>query len=160
MVNQARKRGRKPRANLAVSAVIGNLIMVSITMTLGYALWTTVNSTAGTTLQRYTDQTVSDINEINEDFVITVIAFDYPSTGKVTIWFYNNGGLDTEINQIFNGTDPASLAPVVTFTPDPLILAKGTSGSVEFDQISTLGTTYYIKVVAKYGNTASSYEER
>ena len=143
----------------AVSAVIANLIMVSITLAIGFALWTSVNSTAGTTLQGHANQTASNVNEIREDFVITVIAFEQPSPGEVTIWFYNNGGLQTDIHQVFFGNNSASLSPV-TFSPDPLTLAVHQSGSITFTYTTNSGETYYAKVVAKYGNTAFSYEGR
>ena len=101
----------------AVSAVIANMIMVSITLAIGFVFWTTVNSTAGTTLTTYTEQTAADLNQLNEGFVITLIAFDYPSVGDVTVWFYNNGGLATTLNFRFanhstnskNGTSAKSI---------------------------------------------------
>ena len=159
MVNQARNRGNKPRANLAVSAVIANLIMVSITMAIGFALWTSVNTTAGTTLQRNADQTVNDVNELNEDFVITLIAFDYPLAGNVTVWFYNNGGLETEIRQVFFGNVSSSLVSII-FSPNPLTLPVKQSGSITFTNSTSIGETYYLRTVAKYGSIASSYEAK
>ncbi len=150
---------RKQWRKKAVSAVIGNMIMVSITLALGFVFWTSVNSQAGATLTSYSEQTAADLNQLNEDFVISLIAFDYPVSGNVTIWFYNNGGLGTEINQIFFGNVSSSLANVA-FSPSPLILAKQASGSVEFVYSTNVGDTYYVKVVAQYGSTSLSYEEK
>ena len=150
---------RKQWRKKAVSAVIGNMIMVSITLALGFVFWTSVNTQAGATLTSYSEQTAADLNQLNEDFVITLIAFDYPVSGNVTIWFYNNGGLGTEINQIFFGNVSSSLANVA-FSPSPLTLAKQASGSVEFVYSTNVGDTYYVKVVAQYGSTSLSYEEK
>ena len=148
---------RKQWRKKAVSAVIANMIMVSITLALGFAFWTAVNSQAGALLSNSNERTVADINQLNEDFVITLIAFDYPVSGNVTVWFYNTGGLATEINQIFFGNVSSSLSDV-TFSPSPLTLAEQASGSVEFVYSTNGGDTYYVKAVAQYGSTSLSYE--
>ena len=102
-------------------------------------------------------QTASNVNEINEDFVITLIAFDQPSSGEVTIWFYNNGGLSTEIDQIFFGNVSNSLSPVTSYSPNPLSLELQQWGNVTFTFTTNPGETYYVLAVATYGNTAFGY---
>ncbi len=136
------------------------MIMVSITVAIGGALWASVNSTAGTTLAQYTDRTAQYVNQVNEDFVITIIAFDTPVTGNVTVWMFNNGGLATEINGIFFGNVSTSLSPVTSFSPNPLSLAVQQSANVTFVYTTNPGDTYYVLAIGNFGNTASSYSAK
>lgn len=136
------------------------MIMVSITVAIGGALWSSVNATAGSTLAQYSDRTAQYVNQVNEDFVITVIAFDTPATGNVTVWMFNNGGLATEINGIFFGNVSTSLSPVTSFSPNPLFLAVQQSANVTFVYTTNPGDTYYVLAIGNFGNTASSYSAK
>ncbi len=99
------KRGRS-RSHQAVSPVIAEVILVAVTLSIGVAFWSTAQTTAGAQLQTFVNKATSNINRMNENFVIVNLAFDYdhsvPTTtsGMITIWFYNNGGLPTNITQV------------------------------------------------------------
>ncbi len=103
------KRDSHPlRSRQGVSPIIAELILVAITVSIGFAFWTSANSTAGTQLSGFVEKSSSNVNKIKEDFVMVNTAFNYdhssnppnPTSGMITIWVYNNGLLETEIIQI------------------------------------------------------------
>ena len=112
----------------AVSPVIAEIILVGLTLTLGAAFWSTARTTGGAQLQTYVDDAASDINEMNENFVIVNLGFNYshaadpPTTpdGVITVWFYNNGKLATNITQI--QVQRVSTQEVATFEKPKFVL--------------------------------------
>jgi len=140
-----------------VSAIIGNLVMVSVTLVVGFSLWTNTNSTASSTLEDYTDQAAYDINHIKEDFVITLISFDYPSPGNVTLWFFNSGEIDTEIIKLIAGNETSFQSPQV-FAPNPLSLPVEQSGSLTIAYSGTTGETLHVIAIGKYGSNVADFK--
>ena len=96
------------RSRRGVSPIIAELILVAVTVSIGFAFWTSANSTAGTKVSGFVEKSSSNINKIKEDFVMVNTAFNYdhssnppnPTSGMITIWVYNIGLLETEISQI------------------------------------------------------------
>ncbi len=82
--------------------------MIAVTVSIGFAFWTSANSTAGTQLSGFVEKSSSNVNKIKEDFVMVNTAFNYDhssnppnsTSGMITLWVYNNGLLETEIIQI------------------------------------------------------------
>lgn len=141
----------KKISQMGVSAIIGNLMMVSVTLVVGFSLWTSTNSTASSTLEDYTNQAADDINHIKEDFVITLISFDYPDPGKITLWFFNSGEIDTEIIELIAGNDTSFLSPEM-FAPNPLSLSVEQSGSLTITYSGATGDTFHVIALGKYGS--------
>ncbi|MEE8115019.1 MAG: hypothetical protein V3T23_11785 [Nitrososphaerales archaeon] len=112
----------------AVSPVIAEMILVALTVTIGLAFWGSANSIAGSQLQTFVNTATSDINEMNENFVIVNLGFNYshaadpPTTpdGVITVWFYNNGKLATNITQI--QVQRVSTQEVATFEKPKFVL--------------------------------------
>ena len=106
-IRNARTRQRSSARGRAVSPVIAEIILVGLTLTLGAAFWSTARTTGGAQLTTYVEDAASDINKINENFIISNFAFDYDQSaappaataGMITVWFYNNGKLGTDIAQ-------------------------------------------------------------
>lgn len=103
-----RRNAQHPRSRRGVSPVIAEVILIAITVAIGFAFWTSANSTAGTQLSTFVEKSSSNVNKIKEDFVMVNIAFNYDhssnppnsTNGMITLWVYNNGLLETELIQI------------------------------------------------------------
>lgn len=135
------------------------MLIVSLVLVVGFGFYTSVNSMAGTSLEGLTKSSAADINQLNEDLVISLMSLNTPSAGQVTIWFFNNGAVATEVKQIFFGiqSNCTSIAPV-SFSPDPLALGVQESASVNFTHSISPGATYFAKALAEYGSTTIATE--
>lgn len=160
---KSRKRG--------VSPVVATTIIIAVTLVVGFAVFAFVNAQSAVASQAMGEDTATYVNYLRERFVITNVAFDYnasipgASSGKITIWIYNNGNITTQVNQLFIGTLPTSLTPITSFTTSPSSLAKGEGGHIVFDydpddDDPIPSGTHYFKVVGKFGNAVLYYQTK
>ncbi len=160
-LSNVRKRTRSlrtKRSKQGASEVIATVMMLGLTVAVGFALFSFAQDQAGVQLRAFNDDTVNRINRLNEKFVIVHIAFDHPVSNNVTVWFYNNGKLTTEIKTIFFGNDTSSLTEE-SFAPIPLTIAPEETKKLTFI-VSSLDPqeTYYVRALGKYGNTFTTFE--
>ncbi len=157
------------RVRRGVSPVIATTIIITLTLVVGFAVWSFVNSEAAVASGATGQATASYVNQLREKFVITNVAFNYKGTTQtnywITVWFYNNGAVNTNIVEIYIGTSPNYMikVPSGNFTnspsPLPLTLVVGGSGYVTFYHKTNSGNTYYIKAVGQFGNIALYYQK-
>ncbi|MEM2872890.1 MAG: archaellin/type IV pilin N-terminal domain-containing protein [Nitrososphaerales archaeon] len=150
MINRIRK---------GVSPVIATTIIITLTLVVGFAVWSFVNSEAAAASGAFGESTASNVNYLREKFVITNAAFN--SNGTITIWFYNNGAVNTQIKEIYIGTSTTSMikVPSGNFTRPLPTLIVGNSGYTTFYHNTYSGNTYYIKAVGQFGNIALYYQK-
>jgi len=153
MINKLRK---------GVSPVIATTIIIAITLVVGLAVWSFVNSEAAAASGATGQATASYVNQLREKFVITNVAFN--SNGTITIWFYNNGAVNTQIKEIYIGTSPNYMIKVPSgtsgnFTRPLPTLVVGSSGYTTFTHRTNSGNIYYIKAVGQFGNIALYYQK-
>ena len=153
------------KSRSGVSPVIATTIILAITITLGLSLWSFANSGVGTATQTYAS-VVTDYGKYTADrFIIANMAFDRPAPGQVTVWIYNSGQLQTEIeNIVLTCNDCASFAPVsvdkAQMTGTNPVPSKSledlffTSGSL------TTGKTYQIQVMSNTGAFQTYFQEK
>lgn len=146
-----------------VSPVIATTIIIAVTLVVGFAVFAFVNSEAATASGAFGQSTATYVNQLKERFVITNVAFNYPSSGKITVWFYNNGAINTQFKanngQIFIGTTPTPTTEPTWVTSSPVTVEVGKSASITFNYPTTPGATYYIKAVGQFGNVVLYYQE-
>jgi archaellum component FlaF (FlaF/FlaG flagellin family) len=141
---------------MGVSPVVASIFMISVTLTGGIAIWGYVNSTSAEVTEAYGQDVVSDINNLNEDFVITYLGLN-ATADTVSVWLYNNGAMDTQIEQILIWSLTNSTATSIQISPT-FSLAKGEVGSPSTISFSIdPGETYYVKAVAQHGSTYTTY---
>ncbi|MCS4538201.1 MAG: hypothetical protein HYY67_05030, partial [Thaumarchaeota archaeon] len=101
------------------------------------------------------------VEQTRERFLIVNIAYDYPSSGRVTIWFYNYGSIGTEITTIYGGTSPSSLTSISSGSL-PLPVSQGALGSIDvaIPGACTAGSTCYFKALGAKGNTQLYFQLR
>ena len=132
------------------------MIMLGVTLTLGFAIWGYANNQAGVLIEGYSVSTAQHVNQLKEDFITVTISFNF-ANDEVTVWFYNNGKITTSVTSIFFGTSLGSLSPV-SFSP-PVTIAPGEIASTTFSWINLQpGETYYVKATAQYGTISVNYQ--
>ncbi|MCP8316649.1 MAG: hypothetical protein H3Z52_02780 [archaeon] len=146
-----------------VSPVVATVIIITVTLVVGFAAWSFVNSEAAAASGAFGQSTASNVNYLRERFVITNVAFNYkgttPTTGWVTVWFYNNGAVNTQIVEIYIGTSTTSMTKISSFSSTPSTLEVGKSCYVTFTYTINPGITYYIKAVGEFGNVVLYYQK-
>ncbi len=135
--------------------MLASIIMISITLAGGMTIWSYVNNTSSSITESYGQDVTNDINNINEDFIITHLGLN-STANTVSIWIYNNGQFDTVITQLLIW----SLSNItVTNVPVILQLSQGEVGNITINHPVTLNETYYVKVIAQYGTSHSTYRQ-
>lgn len=140
---------------MGVSPVLASIIMISVTLAVGMTIWSYVNTTSASITESYGQDVTNDINNINEDFIITYFGLN-STTDTISIWFYNNGQLDTEIKQLLIWTVSNMTATSINTN---LQLSQGTVGNITTTHNITINETYYVQVIAQYGTTHSTYRQ-
>jgi len=140
-----------------ISDMLATVLTLAITIISGASVFSFVNAQSSASAQSYGQSVGTYIEQMKEKFVVVNAATNYPTAGKVTIWFYNYGDIDTKIVQLYIGTSQSSLGQV---TPSslPLNLPKGTVQSINFDYTTSTGQVYYIKAVGTKGNSQTSFQ--
>lgn len=150
MRNEDRKRA-------GVSDLVASLLTLAITVIVGVSVFGFVNAQSSMSSQSYGESVNTYVEQMREKFVIVNAALNYPSSDKVTVWFYNYGGIDTQMVQIYIGTSESNLESVSSSSL-PLDLPKGSIRSITFDYTTSVGQVYYIKAVGARGNIQSSFQ--
>jgi hypothetical protein len=88
------KKGRGP-SRLAVSEVMGAVVMLAVTISVGFAAWAWARSAAINSERSFGNSIASNINCLNENFLITNVNFSTSTTSplpnEVTVWYFNSG---------------------------------------------------------------------
>jgi archaellum component FlaF (FlaF/FlaG flagellin family) len=141
------------RKKMAVSPVLASIIMIGVTVTGGMAVWAYVNSTSAGMTEAFGEGVANDINGLNEDFIITYLGINATSD-EVTIWIYNFGKMDTNIEQVLIWSESNSTADIVIV--DTLV-QKGTAGVLDISYPIENDETYFVKAIGTYGSTDETY---
>ncbi|MBI2185032.1 MAG: hypothetical protein HYU39_08760 [Thaumarchaeota archaeon] len=143
---------RQNASRAAISDLFASLITLVITVVTGAAVFSFVNMQASVSASSYGETVNSQIQQLREKIIISNVAFNYPSSGQVRIWFYNYGETDTQIMELYVGTSPTSLVNV-TSAGFPLNLPRATLASITITYTVTAGQSYYFKGLAQWGNS-------
>lgn len=88
------------KSRSGVSPVIATTIILAVTITMGLALWSFANSGVSTATSTYASVITDYGGFVSDKFVITNVAFNYPSNDHITFWIYNSGKLATSIKSV------------------------------------------------------------
>ncbi len=90
---------RRVKRRPAISEVLGSLIMIAITLIAGAAVFGFINGQSGNSAQAVGNSAATNINFLNEKFVISAAVLS-SSSSSGSIYVYNNGNLDLTIQSI------------------------------------------------------------
>lgn len=162
---------KKRISRKGVSPVVGTVIIVAVTLVVGFAVMSFVRTESAASTSALGASSSSYTNQLRERFVITNLAFDITysggsfvsSSGYITFWVYNNGNITAGIIQVFIGKSPTSLTPVSSFSLNPTTIPISQGGFVYFRYNATGPVepgTYYIKAVSQFGNSMTYMDKK
>ena len=153
-----------------ISPVIATTIILAITVTMGLALYSFVNSQSTVATQSFAQEATDYINYRNDRFVITSLSFH---NDGITAYVFNNGNIPISITQVLVGFDELNYSCQATITGSSPIGAKQI-GTVEFTNIPkhdnsgniTCGgqtesppAVYHVKVVSEAGSYQTYFQK-
>ena len=157
------KRKFQRRSRIAMTEVVGAVLMIAVTLVVGFAAWAWASSAAVNSENSYGNAIGSNINSLNEQFSVVNANFSSPLSTKLTVWFYNNGDVTVYIKQIWisNATwtnTTTSLSS--TNTPNCGYCLKLPVGNIACITLNVntpfeAGVAYQMKALGMYGNTYS-----
>jgi hypothetical protein len=116
------------RRRAGVSPLIATTIILAITITMGMALYSFVNSQSNVATQSFAQEATDYINFRNDRFVITNISFktdlcgNFPNGTKVpncvSAYLFNSGEVPITVNQVLFGTSSTSMQQYCIDIPD------------------------------------------
>jgi hypothetical protein len=150
------KRGRKG-SRLAVSEIMGAVIMLAVTLGVGFAAWAWAQSASNTAEKSFGASIQSNVNCLNQNFVITNANFSSTNNKIVTAWFFNSG----------NGTITISITTISNSTwsyqsTSAFQVAQGKISPVTFNVNTNFksGSLYTFNSVARcQGDIVSTYQQ-
>ena len=148
-----------------MTEVVGAILMIAVTLVVGFAAWSWASSAAVGSESAYGNALVSNISSLNERFSIVNANF---SSSKLTVWFYNNGNVTVYIKQVWisNVTWTSTTTSLSsTSTPNCGYCLKVPVGTIVPITLSVTtsfeaGVTYQMKGLGMYGNTYSYQQTR
>ena len=136
-----RLRGGRP----AVSELLATLILIAITLIAGAAVFGFVNGQAGVSEKQYANSVASNINYLNEHFVIVNVQFPSPcfsglstTCSSATLSVYNTGSATLNIKSLTVTGAFSSVAGVRLYD---ISTATGTECFVSTSTLSTTTTS-------------------
>ncbi len=161
--------------NRGVSQILASLILITITLGVGFGLFGYVNGAVVTAERAYADALQLQMNELQESFIIAYANF---SSNELTIWFFNNGNINSSIIQIiiWNATSSLLVTYNDTFVVQgassyaassyedpvlPLFLKTEAVTSIKLTLPTGSfndGRVYNIKALGTYGNTYTYFQ--
>src|SRR5579875_3339975 len=91
----------KRRSRHAVSDVVGAIILIAVTISVGFAAWAWATGAAVNSEKSYGSAVGNNASYLNENFLIVNTNFSSTATQSVTVWFYNSGNTVVYIKQIW-----------------------------------------------------------
>jgi hypothetical protein len=149
----------KRRQRLAVSDVIGAIIMIAVTITVGFAAWAWARSAAVGAEKNYGSAIGQNINCLSENFVIPNANFSSTNPKLVTVWFYNNGNGTVYVSSISISNSTGTW----TYTSGSTVIVKTGAGNSTTYNVGTSfkpGILYTFKAVARcQGDIVATYQQ-
>lgn len=162
----------RKRSKLGISAVIGSVMMIGVTLAVGFAAWAWASGAARSSELSFGNSVSCNMNYLNEHF--SIINVNYSLTNDVTVWFYNSGNSSAYIKEILvanisnTWSDPISgtsqVVPCTNYAPASYYanLTAGGVTLVTFQTSTTLksGVIYQFEAVGLYGSTYTYQQTR
>jgi flagellin-like protein len=181
---------RKRHRRRAVSELVAAVLTIAITLVAGAALFGYINGQAAASENKLGAAAGGNANFLAEKFVVVQMGFSSscgsPSPNCAIVWLYNNGQVDLQLKWVhmYNGSRTGNNIPLnFTFNGTSTLGGTCASGtgtmspgfSLDIPQQSsptsmklfissscsfTPGTTYYVNILAQFGNNVVYYAVR
>jgi len=88
----------------ALSPVISAVILTAAVLTVGCSIWFFSQSAMTITAEDYAESVINMTETISERFIIEQVIYD-PETHILSIWVFNYGDINIEVNVTYPGND-------------------------------------------------------
>ena len=157
-----KRKGKRSRR--AISEVLGTVLLMALTIVIGFAAWMWANSAATSAERSFGDSIQSNISCLSQNFVITNANFSSTNHNLVTVWFFNNGigtiGLSvlTISNASSGGTWSYSNSSVITASTT-VVAGSGGQNQVGQNVLAVATTTGFVTGQSVELNTGGPRDE-
>jgi hypothetical protein len=105
-LNNIKKKLSRKRSRLGVSEVMGSVLLMGVTLAVGFAVWAWASNAAIASERSFGNAVGTNAACLNLGIVIVNANFSSTNANLVTLWFYNNGHGAVNITnvQISNST--------------------------------------------------------
>ena len=151
---------RSKRSRRAASEVMGAVLMMAVTLTVGFAVWAWASGSATASERNFGNGIAANINCLNENYVIVNAGFSSGNSKQVTLWLYNSGNITIVIStlQISNSTWSYNSPSGTVLTIKPNFINSTTISNV--GSPFTPGKMYTFKTVARcQGTLVQTYQQ-
>jgi hypothetical protein len=157
---------------LAVSEVMGAVILIGVTLAIGFAAWAWARSAAANSELNLGNAVGSNISYLNENFEIVYVNYSSTKLSNATIWVYDNGNTNVYIKQMWISNSTGSFSQTFTtlnstqntqfkcnclvLHPQQVVPITLTISPATFKA----GIVYQFKALGVYGNTNTFQQTR
>ncbi|MHB8565869.1 MAG: archaellin/type IV pilin N-terminal domain-containing protein [Nitrososphaerales archaeon] len=163
----------RKRQRRAITPVIGAVLMIAVTIAVGFATWAWAKSSAQNSELNFGNAIGSNINYLKENFEAVNANFSSSSPQSATLWLYNNGNTTVYIKQIWISNITSSFSQTFTslnstktyqFNCYCLEIHSQSVVSITLSLTSPSvfqsGVVYQFKSLGVYGNTNTFQQTR
>jgi hypothetical protein len=152
--NIKRKLGQR-KSRVAVSEVMGAVLMMGVTLAVGFAAWAWASNAAVASEKSFGNSVNSNINCLSMSYEGVDVNFSSTSSSVLTVWYYNNGQSEIALRDLIISN--SSWAYTYTPSPTPILYIQNV-GLVTITLPTSLSKSvlYTIKTVGVNTTTIGS----
>jgi hypothetical protein len=137
-----RKLVKKGKPRLAASEVMGSILLMAVTLAVGFAVWAWASNAALSSEKSFGNSVNTNAGCLNLGAVIVNANFSSTNANLVTLWFYNNGHGAVNISNI-------NISNATSVYVYGLVQSKTNTTGQLLDQTVKPLTLYYPKTFSK-----------
>lgn len=151
---------QKRRSRRAVSEIMGAILMLGVTMAIGFGVWAWASGAAVGAERNFGNSINSNIACLNENFIIPNANFSSSSNNLVTVWFYNTGNGTVNLSNVLVTNSTWTFLAYFTSSNQSLPSGGIHSYLLNVHTSFTKGAMYTFKGVAKcQGSITANYQQ-
>lgn len=106
------------RSRLGVSEVMGAVLMMGVTLAVGFAVWAWASNAAIASEKSFGNSINSNVSCLNIGYEVANVNFSSTSSSTLTVWYYNSGQSEVSLRNVIvsNSTWAYNYSPTSTTT--------------------------------------------
>jgi hypothetical protein len=145
------------RSRLGISEVMGAVLMMAVTLAVGFGVWFWASSAASTAEHNFGNQESSNVACLNLNLEIINANFTSTNANRVTVWFFNSGQGAVNISSIQVSNQPIyNLVQSQTNTTGEIAKGAVKSLTLYYSNPFTVSTIYTFQAEARNESASSS----
>jgi hypothetical protein len=132
--NNIKKKLVRKRSRLGVSEVMGSVLLMGVTLAVGFAVWAWASNAAIASEKSFGNAVGTNAGCLNLGIVIVNANFSSTNANLVTLWFYNNGRGAVNITNIQITNSNSTIVDTYSLVQSRTNL----TGQVSFEKVKSL----------------------